>query len=353
MNTVTTKRFLINGLILIMFFLMATGPVYAQDAENAKDIMEKIESLEQRLKQLSDEAEARKKIQINEEEKTAKEEEILTAVDKEEYVLTREKKIDLSYTFSYGYSTYDRLQLDESDSFAEHLYNHSLEHELGISYGVLKNLSVSYSIPFVYRYYNLGSSDSKDVTDIGDMSLGAGLRPFKTSGWMPNMSFNFSASLPTGRSPYKIDPAVELSTGSGLYSVGAGVSLSKAVDPIVAFSSISYSHSFPRSKITQKVSNLVLTKVVPGDSIGVRAGIGYAMSYITSISLSFSYSYGFNSKYYYDDGTVNETAIGTSASFSIGTGWKISPATTVSVSFAIGLVSTDNFTFSVSVPFQL
>lgn len=323
-----------------------------QDAAEVQELKEKMERLEQELDKINKETEARQRLRITTEEEAQKEEEILTAVDKEEYTLTKEKKISLSYTISYGYSSGESFQLDEDDIFSQNLYEHELENSISISYGLLNNLSVSFGVPFIYRYQDPGTENSLDVTDIGDMSLGMGFRPFKSSGWMPNMSFHLSATLPTGRSPYKIDPEAELSTGGGLYKVGTGVSFSKSIDPVVAFGSLSYSHRFPKSGFTRKVSGLVLEKVEPGSSVGFKLGIAHALSYRTSINLSFSYTYQFSSTYYYEGGLVRDTSHGTSASFGVGTGWKVSPSTTLSLGIGIGLIRGDDFSISFSVPFD-
>ena len=339
--------------MLIMLFSLSSWTFsQAQENGDVKELLDKVKQLENQVQDLREEADVRNKLKITREEEQQKEEEILTAVDREEYTLTKKKSINLTYTLGYSYSSYDKLQLDESDIFGEHLYNHSINHNISVSYGLLNNLSVSFGVPFKYRYYQTGGNESRDVTDIGDMSLGVGFRPFKSAGWMPTMSFHGSATLPTGRSPYKIDPMTELSTGSGVYSLGAGVSMSKPIDPIVAFGSLSYTYSFPKSDFTQNVNGLILEKVEPGPDLGFKIGLGYALSYRTSINLSFNYTHGFSSTYYYKGGYSRETAVGTSAGFSVGTGWKISPTTTISLGVGIGLVGDENFSLSFSVPFE-
>ena len=101
------------------------------------------------------------------------------------------------------------------------------------------------------------------------------------------------------------------------------------------------------------MGDLTLEAVEPGDSIGLKIGMAYALSYTTSINLGFNYSYGFETTYHYDGGYDSETPIGTSASFSIGTGWKVTPKTTISVGLGIGLIGGDNFSLSVGIPYSL
>ena len=338
-------------LVALMMLLFPIGIACAQEQSDMEKVLEKVKELEDQVGTLKQEADARRKLTITKEEEEQKEEEILSAVDREEYTLSKEKTLGVQYTIEYSYSTADTLQVEASDLIGAHQYNHSMEHTISLYYGLLNNLTLRNSIPFIYRYYDRGGPESKDVTDIGDMTFGVSLRPFKKSAYIPNMTVSGSVTLPTGRSPYKIDPAVELSTGSGLYSVSTGISLSKTIDPIVAFGSMSYSHSLKRTGLHQHIEGLVLTGVDPGDSIGFSLGMAYAMSYRVSINLGFSYSYGFSSTYHYDSLT-RETPIGTSSSFSIGTGWKLSPARAISVALNIGLTGSDNFSLSLGIPFD-
>jgi hypothetical protein len=339
-------------IILLAFF--PTGYANAQEPTEMQNVLDKVKDLEGQVEKLKRESEARQKLRITREEASQKEEEILSAVDREEYTLLKEKSIGLQYTFDYAYASSDRLQFGIEDITGEHQYNHSMTHKISAYYGILNNLTLNTGIPFIYRYYDLGGQASKDVTDIGDISLGFGLRPFKTSGWMPNVSVNGSVTLPTGRSPYKIDTATELSTGSGLYTVGTGISMSKAIDPVIVYGSLSYSHSLKRTDLYQNLRpGLVLTGVDPGDDIGFSAGMAFPLSYQASLNLGFRYSYGFSTTYHYDRQPSVESSIGTASSISIGTGWRVSPKTTISVGLGIGLTGSDNFSLSVGIPFNL
>ncbi|MBW2637093.1 MAG: transporter [Deltaproteobacteria bacterium] len=338
-------------LVALLMLLFPTGIAYAQEQSDMEKVLEKVKNLEDQVGNLKQAAEARRKLTITSEEEAQKEEEVLSAVDREEYTLSKEKTLGVQYSIEYSYSSADTLVTDANDLIGTHQYNHSMEHTISLYYGLLNNLTLRTGIPFVYRYYDKGGPESKDVTDIGDFTFGVSLRPFKQSKHIPNITLSSTLTLPTGRSPYKIDPAVELSTGSGFYSVSTGMSMSKTIDPIVSYGSVSYTHSLKRTGLHQNIESLVLTGVDPGDSIGFSLGMAYAMSYRVSINLGFSYSYGFSSTYHYDTFT-REAPIGTSSTFSLGTGWKLSPTRTISVALGIGLTGSDNFSLSVGIPFD-
>jgi len=349
-------RYLCVFIALITGIALSTGICLAQDQSTMEEVLEKVRDLETKVETLKSEAKARKKLMITEEEKEQREREILTAVDKEEYTLERERSVGLNYTIAYSYSEDDELILDAADIIeGASQYNHTMKHQIALSYGLRDNLTCSFGVPFVYRYYKMGGrTGSVDVTGIGDMYLGINWQPFKKKRWGFTNTVSSSMTFPTGRSPYKINPNTEISTGSGVYSISAGINMSKPIDPIVVYGGVSYAHSFDFNvqDLDLNVGSLVLQEVEPGDSIGLRMGFAYALSYRSSINLGFSYTYQLSTTYYYNGGRVAETPSDTSASISIGTGWKISPKTTVSMSLGIGLVGDDNFSLTFGIPFS-
>jgi len=339
--------------IVIIIFVIPVYTASAQEKQEIRDLMEKVKNLESQMEKIGEETEARRKLIITKEETVEREKEILTSVDKEEYTVEKKKSIGMTYNISYGYSAADRLVLDVHDVVeGAHEYNHSMTHSISVSYGLLDNLTVNTGVPFVYRYYKTGASGSKDVTGIGDMSFGMSWQPIKRTKGGLSTTFSGSVTLPTGRSPYKINPNTEISTGNGLYSISTGLNLSKPIDPLIVYGGLSYSRSFNFNvkDLHLNVGDFVLEEVEPGDSIGFKMGMAYALSYRASINLGFNYSYGLSTTYHYS-GHTKETPIGTSASFSIGTGWKITPKTTISVGLGISLIGGDDFTLSVGIPF--
>lgn len=313
-----------------------------------QDLLDRIEDLEKRINELTEESRARRKLEITEQEKQEKDKDVLEAVGRE-YSLDAKHSLGLDYTLSYSYSPAERftsqLQVDKEA-------DHTIKHIISTTYGVLDNLSTSTSIPFVYRYNKVGTTSEIDETDIGDISLGVSFQPWKSKAGEVSKTFSLSLSLPTGRSPYELNTDTELSTGSGVWAVSMGGSFSQQIDPVVAFWNASYNYNFDATNIDHTVSEgFVLEKVKTGDSWDVGAGLAYAMSYKVSVNTSLSYSYTFNSDYYYQGATsVLKSGDTVSATLGMGMGWKISNKTTLSFSLGYGLTGT-GFSMSVRVPF--
>lgn len=340
-------------MVLVCFFI-SSMTIKAQETEDKKDIdqlLNRIEELEIQLKKIEEENKARKKLEVTDEEKVQKEKEVLEAAGTE-YTLDPRRTLGLDYGVSYSYSPSEAIYTKEQLFTLQRNADHTIEHTLSASYSLRDNMSVSTSIPFVYRYNKRGTDEELDQTDIGDMSFGLGWQPFKTDPGGVRTTLSFGVGLPTGRSPYKINPKTELSTGSGFYSVSAGASFSKQVDPVVVFWKVGYGHSFDLDGIEYHVSDIyTLEKVESGDSFNVGGGLGFALSYTTSINLSFNYSYGFSSKYTYKElKEPIKSGDTTSASFGVGMGWRVSPKLNLVYSLSYSLTGS-SFSFSLRVPF--
>lgn len=329
--------------------------------DSTKSIEQEIKELKQEIKKLRGENEARKKLEIPEEQKSESVEDILSAAGRQ-YSLLKKGTVGLSYTFGYSYYSGDAI--DESTVVLRRV-NHNITNTISLEYALFNNLTLSANIPFVYKYNKVGTDESLDVTDLGDISLGVAWQPFKAGGRIPTTIFTFGASLKTGTSPYEINYDDELSTGAGYYGISAGVSLSKVVDPLVAFGNLSLNYGFPESGLSQIIyedstnpsNKIYLTEVKPGSNIGLAFGFGYALSYQASMNLSAQFAYSFGSKYTNKgSGTASsesETGSTLSSALSIGTGWRITPARSIYASVGIGLTNNDaDVSLNLKFPFE-
>lgn len=148
-----------------------------------------------------------------------------------DYTYYRDTRIDLALDSSS--TRLNRLRVEEDA-------NHTLTNSFTVQYGVLDNLTLSATLPFVAK-----SEIIRDTTTagLGDISLGARWEPFPLKqGRLPLVLFG-SLSTKTGDSPYEIG-LDELSTGKGYYSVGVGASTRKYIDPVVLFASASANYGF-------------------------------------------------------------------------------------------------------------
>lgn len=314
-----------------------------------QSLEQEVKELKEEIQKIRNENEARKKLEVPEEEKSKSVDDILSAVGRQ-YSLLKEGTIGLSYNFNYSYYSGDVID----DTIIERRVNHNLTNTITAEYALRNNLTLTANVPFCYKYNKVGTSSSEDATDLGDISLGVTFQPFKAGGNIPTTIFSIAASIPTGSSPYEITLADSMSTGSGYYAISGGVSLSKVIDPLVAFGSLSYTYGFEKSGLSQYWSkDETLTKIEPGSSIGLSLGFGYALSYQASLNLSAQFAYSFTNRYVTNNVNTYETGTYLSSSFNVGTGWRITPSRSLYISLGIGLTTNDpDLSVSFRVPFE-
>jgi len=342
--------------VMIVLFLAVVPPTLgAQETQGSanQELLDRIETLEQQLRKIEEEGKARKTLEITEEEKVQKEKEVLSAVSRE-YSLDPRGTLAIDYSLGYSYSPSEIIYTtEEALTRLEREANHTIQHSIYSAYSIRDNLTASLSLPIMYKYNRRGTDEELDETDIGDISVGMAYQPFKAEAGDIRTTFSFSGSLPTGRSPFDINPEDEISTGNGYYALSAGASFSKQVDPVVLFWNVGLTYPFKLDGLNHTVAEgVVLDSVEPGSSVNASLGMGYALSYASSINMSFSYSYKLSTSYTYENiSTTYETGDEVSASFGLGMGINVSPKTTVSVSLAYSLTDT-SFSLSTRIPFN-
>ncbi len=322
-----------------------------------EELERKIEYLEQQVEELSREAAARKALRPAEEDvemaEKRKAEDVLRATEEEasRYVLMNKRRLELRFGLGYSHSTFNKVVPDPLDVELETYY--TITNTLSATYGLLNRVSVDTSIPFVYKYQKTG--EARQVTDLGDVSFNVSWQALTEGRHQPATTVTAGFTAGIGRSPYEIDPDNELSTGQGYHSTSLGVNLSKVIDPLVVFGGLSYTHPFQASGLSQNRPFGILRSVDPGFSVGYNLGIGYALSYSTSLSFRFSASHTARSEFEVGRGSQRasfESDEDSSASFVIGTGWRISPTTTLSFALAYGLIGDENYSLSLSLPWE-
>ncbi|WP_017396403.1 putative pilus system protein FilC [Acinetobacter haemolyticus] len=268
--------------------------------------------------------------------------EVFTASERQ-YSLIKKGTISSYYDIDYTYYRDSRIDASMEDSRLNNLRieedaNHTLTNTFTLQYGVLDNLTLSASLPFMAKKQLL---DDKTAAGLGDISFGARWEPFPLKqGRLPLIIFG-SASTKTGDSPYEI-AIDELSTGKGYYSVGGGVSTRKYIDPVVLFSSVSASYGFKESGLNQLRGGgvngpRILESFDPGLSGGFAFGFAYSFNYDVSLTMSYQQSFNTGAKFYFKNGESYKSADQSSSMLSFALGVRISPATIVNGTVGIGL----------------
>ena len=321
--------------------------------DSPPSLQQEVQELKREVQRMRDESEARKRLEVPEEEKSKSVEDILSAVSRQ-YTLLKKGTVGLGYTFGYSYYSGDVINESAVPFAIERRSSHNIANIIDTEYAILNNLTISANVPFAYKYNKVGTSSSQDATDFGDISLGLQWQPIKAGGKLPTTILSAGVTFPTGSSPYKIDPDQSLPTGNGYYSFSGGVSLSKTLDPLVAFGNLSYSYGLPVSGLSQvwgTSNNLI--KVEPGSSIGFALGFGYALSYQASLNISTQFNYAFGSRYTFSNVGAIESGSSVSSIFNVGTGWRVTPTRSIYLTLSIGLTVNDpDFALAARVPFE-
>ncbi|SCD14775.1 pilus assembly protein FilC [Acinetobacter baumannii] len=241
-----------------------------------------------------------------------------------DYTYYRDTRIDLA--LADNSSQLNRLRVEEDA-------NHTLTNSFTFQYGVLDNLTLSATLPFVAK-----SEIIRDTTTagLGDISLGARWEPFPLKqGRLPLVLFG-SVSTKTGDSPYEIG-LDELSTGKGYYSVGVGASTRKYIDPVVLFASASANYGFKESGLNQARGSRTLTSFDPGISGGFSFGFAYSFNYDVSLTMSYQQSFNMDAEFQFENGESYKSPDQSSAMLSFALGVRVSPETIVNGTVGIGL----------------
>ncbi len=314
----------------------------------AGSLEDRINRLESEIDKLKEADRVRKELQMTEEEAREEEEQVLEAAG-DEYYLVGGGNIEFSYAFGYTYQEYNAIK---ESVRVEDVADHTIRNSISASYGLTKNITLGASIPFVYKYHRVGTGDSEEEEDLGDLNLHWRYQPFKPNLDFPTIIFNGGFTIPVGRSPYDIDPNEELSTSSGMYSTNIGISVSHVADPVVVFGSLSGVYRFDVDNIDQIRGEGILDEVDPGPGIGVGLGLAYALSYKLNLNISFNYSYSFETDYEYKNIPDAESGTSASASMRLGAGYRLSRRADLNLYFGIPITDTGSFSFSMSTPIE-
>lgn len=246
-----------------------------------------------------------------------------------DYTYYRDTRIDLA--LADDSSQLNRLRVEEDA-------NHTLTNSFTVQYGILDNLTLSATVPFVAK-----SEIVRDTTaaGLGDISLGARWEPFPLKqGRLPLVLFG-NLSTKTGDSPYEIG-LDELSTGKGYYSVGVGASTRKYIDPVVLFASASANYGFKETGLNQARGGgangpRYLESFDPGISGGFSFGFAYSFNYDVSLTMSYQQSFNMDAEFQFKDGESYQSPDQSSAMLSFALGVRVSPETIVNGTVGIGL----------------
>jgi len=293
--------------------------------------------------------------QSDDEDSTRQLEEVFQAAEKSYSALKAGAK-SLSYSFSYSYMSDSRIDIDVTNGSARNIdvnpsATHSFTNSFSFDYGILNNVTLNARVPLSSRY---DTQQSLSATEWGDVSVGLRWQPFAYVPGKATVTVSSTLSTKTGVSPYEITPGDRLSTGSGTYSVSTGLSISKVLDPVVLFSSLSSSYSFEQNGLNQVRGGQVLQTVQQGQSFSFSGGFSYSLSYDTSLSISTQVGYSTETKLIFSGGNSASSPDSVNGSMNFSLGIRVDPQTILNASFGFGLTEdASDLNMGVSYPINI
>lgn len=254
------------------------------------------------------------------------------------YTLLKKGERTLTYGLDYSLMRDTRIQQVKSGTnvysvLAQAEAQHTFTNSFTFDYGVWDNLTFSLRLPFVAKY-----DTQRDIHaySLGDISATLRWQPWPSLRGRPVTTFYATLGLPTGDSPYDMNPDKDVSTGNGYYSLGVGANVSYVIDPVVLYGSVGYTYNMNVDSIHQYQYGEELQKVTPGDSLNFAMGMAYALSYDVSLATSYQMAYQMKSRYHFDDRTV-EAPEQTSAIMNFSLGLRTAPDYIVNVNAGFGM----------------
>lgn len=243
-------------------------------------------------------------------------------------VLTPRGKVVLEPSLQYSYSSNNRVALIGYTVVpalliglidVREVKRNTVTAALSGRFGVTNRFELEGRIPYVYRSDTAVSREIATGTGVdrtfdtsgralGDIELGARYQLNDGGVNKPFYIGTLRFKTRTGRDPFEVvtDCAqrcvgntsgtglpLQLPTGSGFYSLQAGLTWLLPSDPAVFFGSFSYLHNFKRDNVRRRVLNgdtEFLGTVSPGDVIGFNFGMGLALNERSTFSIGYDHN---------------------------------------------------------------
>lgn len=243
-------------------------------------------------------------------------------------VLTQPGQYVLEPSLQYGYSSSNRVALVGYTIIpalliglidVREVKRNTVTAALSARFGITRRLEMEIRAPYVYRSDSTVSRElavgtaSEGVFEASGMAMGDlefGLRYQLNEGGVDTPFYIGSLRFKTrtGKDPFDVVSdcrqrcidnttgtglPLQLPTGSGFYSLQAGLTALYPSDPAVFFGSITYTHNFARNDVSRLVLNgerEYLGTIAPGGVLGFNLGVGLALNEKSSISLGYDHS---------------------------------------------------------------
>ncbi|WPC66098.1 acetate kinase [Rhodoferax ferrireducens] len=290
-------------------------------------------------------------------------------------VLTPPGHYVLEPSLQYGYSSSNRVALVGYTIIpalliglidVREVKRNTVTAALSARVGVSRRLELELRAPYVYRSDATVSREifegsatesvfSANGMHMGDLELGARYQLNDGGVDKPFYVGTLRLKTRTGTDPFDVVTdckqrcvgnttgtglPLDLPTGSGFYSLQAGLTMLYPSDPAVFFGSVTYLHNFARDNVSRTVLNgekEFLGTIAPGPIIGFNFGMGLALNEKSSFSLGYDHSSVGRTRH---NGEVVPGSVRTQlGTLLLGYSYRLSKTTSLSVAVGAGLTT--------------
>lgn len=290
-------------------------------------------------------------------------------------VLTPPGHYVLEPSLQYGYSSSNRVALVGYTIIpalliglidVREVKRNTVTAALSARLGVNRRLELELRAPYVYRSDATVSREifegsatesvfSANGLHMGDLELGARYQLNDGGIDKPFYVGTLRVKTRTGTDPFDVVTdcqqrcvgnatgtglPLDLPTGSGFYSLQAGLTVLYPSDPAVFFGSVTYLHNFARDNVSRTVLNgekEFLGTISPGPIVGFNFGMGLALNEKSSFSLGYDHSSVGRTQ---RNGEVVPGSVRTQlGTLLLGYSYRLSKTTSLSVAVGAGLTT--------------
>lgn len=246
---------------------------------------------------------------------------------------------ELEPSMSYSHSSSENLVIDGftifpvlivGDVFSERRRRNTMTTALTARLGLPWKGQVELRIPYVYEDDSRLTGDGQEIKlsdhGIGDLEIALSRDLPRLFGRGPLLLGSLRWKMVTAQDPFEIDPEQEIPFGTGFHTLSASLTGVSVVDPVVFFSTLTYTKAFADRKGENRIE--------PGDTMRLQLGMGLALNLETSLSVAFEQA--FTERTRLNGLELPGTYVNT-GTFSVGVSRSFPSGRSLNTSLAIGL----------------
>jgi hypothetical protein len=259
--------------------------------------------------------------------------------------------VEVSPSVAYAHSQIQGLALVDTPEGvsvvdSQRQRDDAVEGAVTVRAGLPWRSQVQVSVPFDWKREESALGDGAEVvhsdTHVGDVQLDLSHQFLVERGPWPDVIGGLTWRIPTGSDPYRTSIA-SVASGIGTNSLTGRVTALKSIDPLVVYSTVSYTGNFGYRESFGTVHR--------GDSVGLQLGALLAVSPDTSVSFSFNQAFTQVTRV---DGARIPGSDGVAGVVQVGLDQVLSSRTLLDVSLGLGVTKdAPDYVLTVSLPIRV